>query len=173
MATKKLNDDRNKDTFATIGELILITNALDYQLAEVVITVLNLGRSLMLMPVVMTLDPSRKIEILKAHAAHVSQPDWKRGISNFVDKVERVLKYRNITCHTQPILQKGEWTLRPFAAAKVLKNIDLKKKTLKSVTIRELRDAISTAESALGAGVNLIENFQQVNAELAKRATRS
>jgi hypothetical protein len=173
MAAKSSSIKRNKDAYATVGELILITNALDYQLAEVVINVLNLGSALMLMPVIATLDPSRKVEILKGWAAHISQPEWKKGVIKFVEKVERVLKYRNIACHTQPILENGEWTLKPFAAAKLLKNIDIKSKTLKAVTIKELREAVSIAESALGTGVNLVENFQRANAELAKRAVRS
>lgn len=163
----------NKDAYAIVGELVLISNALDFQLSEAVISVLNLGNSIMLLPVVMTLDPARKIEILKAHAKHVSKPDWKKGITDFLDQVEHVLKYRNIACHTQPILEKDEWTLRPFAAAKLYKNIDIEQKTLKAVTMKELKEAISIAKSALGSGQNLIGNFQRFNAELTKQANRS
>jgi hypothetical protein len=161
LGAKNMSDsEQNKDSYATVGELILIANALDYQLAEVVISVLNLGRSIMLMPVVTTLDPARKIEILKANASHISQKDWKNGVTKYVDKVERVLRYRNIACHSQLILEAGEFTLRPFAAAKVFKNIDVKNKTLKSTTMKELKEAISSAEAALGAGENLMNNFQ-------------
>jgi hypothetical protein len=170
MAVENSKEDCNKVAYATVGELILITNALDYQLATVVIEVLNLGQAVMLMPVVMTLDPARKIEILKMHTTHISQPDWKKGLSGYIKKIERVLRYRNIACHTQPVLKDNKWTLVPFAAAKMLRNIDVKQKTLSSVSMADLRETISTAEDALGAGENLIENFQRVNAELAKRA---
>lgn len=171
MAGEEADFERNRDAYASVGELILITNALDYQLATVLIVLLNLGEATMLMPVVMTLDPARKVEILKTHAAHITQKDWKSGITKYLDKVEKVLKLRNTACHTQPILEKGVWTLRPFAAAKLYKNIDIKNKTIKSVTIKELREAITVAEAGLGAGQNLIENFQRVNEELAKRAS--
>jgi hypothetical protein len=172
MAVENPKEDCNKEAYATVGELILITNALDYQLATVVIEVLNLGQAVMLMPVVMTLDPARKIEILKMHTTHISQLDWKNGLSGYIKKIERVLKYRNIACHTQPILKGGKWTLVPFAAAKVLKNIDVKRKALNSVSMTDLREAISTAEDALGSGMNLVKNFQRVSAELAKRAVQ-
>ena len=168
----KSDAERNALAYATVGELVLITNAIDYQLAEVPISVLNLGRSVMLMPVVMTLDPARKVEILKANAAHITREQWKKGLTSYVGKVERVLKFRNIACHTQPILDGDEWTLRPFAAAKVFKNIDIRNKALKSTTMKELKDAVTSAEVTLGAGQNLIENFERVNTERAKRATQ-
>ena len=170
MAVEKSQEDCSKEAYATVGELILITNTLDFQLAAVVIEVLSLGRAAMLVPVVMTLEPSRKIEILKTHTTHISQLNWKKGLTAYIEKIERVLKYRNIACHTQPNLKGSEWTLVPFAAAKMLKNIDMKRKTLNAVSMTDLRKAISTAEEALDAGMNLIKNFQRVNAELAKRA---
>ena len=169
MTGKNSASERNRDAYATVGELILITNALDYQLASVLIVVLTLGDSPMLLPVIMTLESSRKVEILKTRASHISSKDWKNGLTEYLDKVERVLKFRNIACHTQPILENEEWTLRPFAAAKVYKNIDVKNKTLKAVTMKELRETITIAEAALGAGQNLIENFQRFNEELARR----
>jgi hypothetical protein len=172
MTTKK-DDPRPKphrDSFAIVGELVLLSNALDYLLADVLIEVLSLTRSPLLMPVIMTLDPARKIEILKARAKHIAQPDWKKGVSSFVDKAERVFKYRNIACHTQPILNRGKWTLQPFAAAKVLKDIDLQTRHIQPTSFDTLKTVIATAEAALGSGVNLIENWKRTNAERAKRA---
>jgi hypothetical protein len=87
-----------------------------------------------------------------------------------VDQVESVFKYRNIACHTPGSLESGKWRFKPLAAAKMLKKLDLKKKKLQHFSFDDLRKAISTAEAALGAGENLVDNFARVNAENAKRA---
>jgi hypothetical protein len=170
MAEPKGNPKPHRDSYAIVGELVLISNALDYLLAEVLIEVLDLGRSTMLMSVIMTLDPARKIEILKARAKLIDKPDWKKGVTSFLDKAERVYKYRNITCHTQPILVGDKWTLQPFAGAKVLRDIDVPNRRIRPTSFDDLKSAISTAEAALGSGVNLIENFKRANAEKARRA---
>jgi len=164
-------EDKNphRDSYAVVGELVLISNALDQLLAEVLIEVLSLVRSPLLMPVIITLDPARKIEILKQRTKHISQGEWKRGLKDFVENAEKVFKYRNIACHTQPILVGDQWTLKPFAAAKMFRVIDVANKRIKSVSMDELKSAISVAEKTLGSGVNLVENFQRLNAEMAKR----
>jgi hypothetical protein len=167
MTEPKHDPELHRDSYAIVGELVLISNALDYLLAEVLIEVLDLGRSPMLMSVLVTLDPARKIEILKTNAKHIENPGWKKGITSFLDKAERVYKYRNIACHTQLILTDGKWTLQPFAAAKVFREIDVPNRRVKSVSFDDLKSAISTAEAALGSGVNLIENFQRLNARRA------
>jgi hypothetical protein len=170
MTEKKDDRKLHRDSFAIVGELVLISNALDYMLAQVLIEVLDLDRSPMLMAVIVTLDPARKLEILKGRAKHIAHPDWKKGVSSFVDKAERVYKYRNIACHTQPIFDRGKWTLQPFAAAKVFKDIDLTTRSIKPTSFDTLKTAIATGEAALGSGVNLIENFRRFNAEKARRA---
>ncbi|SRR6266851_4213731 len=159
----------HRDSYAIVGELVLTSNILDYLLAEVLIEFLDLGRSPMLMPVILTLDPARKIEILKERAKRIDQPDWKKGVKSFVDEAERVFKYRNIACHAQPTMDKGTWMLRPSAAAKLLKNIDVQNKSIKGVSFDELKTAISTAEAALRSGTNLIGIFKRANAERAKK----
>lgn len=162
-------DKTRIEAMATVGELILISNALDYAMAEVLIDVIQLTRSEMLLPLVMTLDPARKIEILKARADHISQPDWKKGITGFVKKAEKVFKYRNIAAHTQPILENGVWFLRPVAAAKLLKNLNVEEKSLAATSMAELREAISVAEVALGDSENIRANFRRAAGELARR----
>jgi hypothetical protein len=122
----------------------------------------------MLKSVIMTLDPARKIEILKERAKKIAPPHWKKELTSFVNKAERVFKYRNIACHTQPIFDKGTWTLQPFAAAKVLKSID-KTHSIEGVSFDVLKTAISTAEAALASGVNLCDNIKRAKAERAKR----
>lgn len=57
-----------------------------------------------------------------------------------------------------------------MAAAKMLKKLDIKEKKLKHFSFDDLRTAISTGESPLGLGVNLVENFKRVNAEAVRRA---
>ncbi len=128
MTAKKDETEHNRETYAIVGELVLISSALDTLLNQVMIEVLELGSSLMVMPVVASLDPARKIEILKARAAHFPKGDWKEGVNSFVKKVETVFKHRNIACHTPPKLEAGKWTLKPIAAAKLMKKLNIKEK---------------------------------------------
>jgi hypothetical protein len=52
----------------------------------------------------------------------------------------------------------------------MLKKLDIEQKKLKHFSFDDLRTAIRTGESALGLGVNLVDNFKRVNAETARRA---
>src|SRR5258708_5522892 len=58
-------DARFRAAYGVVGELILLATALDHQLNHVLIQVLHLAESPMLEAVVATLDPVRKIEMLK------------------------------------------------------------------------------------------------------------
>jgi hypothetical protein len=89
----------------------------------------------------------------------------------YVDKLERVSKWRNIACHT-PLIpdEKHGAVFAPTAAAKLLKSLQLGKDPVaKRVPIADLKSTIALAESALGDGLNLIENFQKANAERKRR----
>jgi hypothetical protein len=68
-----MNDtpDHSK-TYAVVGELVMVANAIDHLLSNVLITVLSLETSPLLEPVIATLDPSRKIEMLKNRAKHIN-----------------------------------------------------------------------------------------------------
>ncbi|MGH6836982.1 MAG: hypothetical protein ACREC9_15930 [Methylocella sp.] len=159
----------NKETYAIVGELVLLASAVDSLLNELIIVTLELGASPMITPIVATLDPKRKIEILKGRSAHIRQPDWKRGLTGLLNKAESVFKYRNIACHTPPILENGRWALKPIDAAKLLKRLDIQRATVTRFSISELQTAISTAEAALASGSNVVENFERVNAEKRKK----
>jgi len=50
-----------------------------------------------------------------------------------------------------------------------MKKIDLKTKTIRHVAVADLRSAITAGEATLVEGLNLIENFKRVNAEMARR----
>lgn len=169
----KRKADRNTEAFAVVGELVMLSTALDHLVNNVLITVLALGTAPMLEPVVATLDPSRKIEILRARAGHMPDNDWKRGVTKFCDKADSVFKQRNIACHTPPLNVNGTWSFTPVAAAKLLKRINLTTKKSEPVHLNDFKAAISTGEAALGAGVELIENYQRLNAEIATRDTSS
>jgi hypothetical protein len=56
---------RNVEAFTVVGELVMISSAIDHLLNNVLIEVLDLGGASLLEPVVATLDPPRKVEILK------------------------------------------------------------------------------------------------------------
>ncbi len=81
---------RSREAFAVVGELVMISAALDFQLNRVLIAMLDLGESLMIEPVVATLDQARKVEILRSRANHMSKNDWRTSVGKFCDHVETV-----------------------------------------------------------------------------------
>jgi hypothetical protein len=163
-------DPEWREAFAKIGELVLLASALDHQLNHVAIEVLHLEKSSMLEPVVATLDPSRKVEILKARAKHIAQKDWKKGIEHYLDKVEQVLKARNIVCHSPLIKNERGFEFAPPAASKILKSFDLTQPSLyRRAGLKQVEDAISITEGALGDGENILHNFAKVTTELKTR----
>jgi DNA-binding XRE family transcriptional regulator len=70
--------ERFRAAYAVVGELVLLTTALDHQLNHILIQVLHLADSPMLEAVIATLDINRKIEMLKARAKHISSATWKK-----------------------------------------------------------------------------------------------
>jgi hypothetical protein len=164
-------DARFRAAYGVVGELVLLTNALDHQLNHVRIQVLHLVESPMLEAVVATLDTVRKIEMLRERSKFIAQSRWQKPLVSYVDKLERVSKWRNIACHTALIPdEKHGAAFVPTAAAKLLKTLQLGKEPVaKRVPYGELKSAISLGESALADGLALIENFQKVNVERRKR----
>jgi transcriptional regulator with XRE-family HTH domain len=160
-----------QDAYAIVGELVLMVSALDHQLNHVLIQVLHLTDSPLLESVVATLDMTRKIEMLKERSKHLYQPNWKRPLLAYLDKLETVSKWRNIACHTvlNPNDKHGA-AFVPTAAAKLLKALRPKDdQVLEKIPISDLRPQIKLGESALFQGLELIENFQRANAERIKR----
>jgi DNA-binding XRE family transcriptional regulator len=164
-------DARFRDAYGVVGELVLLATALDHQLNHVLIQVLHLSESPMLEAVVATLDTVRKLEMLKERTKYIAQSNWQKPVLAYVDKLERVSKWRNIACHTPLIPDKKQGAVfAPTAAAKLLKSLQLGKGPVaKRVPIADLKPTITLAESALGDGLNLIENFEKVNAERKRR----
>lgn len=170
----KAADDRDarfRAAYGVVGELVLLTTALDHQLNHVLIQVLHLAESPMLEAVVATLDTVRKIEILKERSKYIAQSNWQKPVLTYVDKLERVSRWRNIACHTPLIPDKKQGAVfAPAAAAKLLKTLQLGKEPIaKRIPIDDLKSAIKLGESALGDGLNLVENFQKLNDERKKR----
>jgi len=169
-------DDGDRDAgfraaYGVVGELVLLATALDHQLNHVLIQVLHLAESPMLESVVGTLDTVRKIEMVKERSRFIAQSRWQKSLVSYIDKLERVSKWRNIACHT-PLIpdQTHGATFVPTKAARLLKTLQLGKEPVaKRVPYIELKSAITLGESALADGVALIENFQRVNAERKKR----
>jgi transcriptional regulator with XRE-family HTH domain len=164
-------DAQFRASYSVVGELVLLATALDHQLNHVLIQVLHLLESPMLEAVVATLDTVRKIEMVKERSKYIAQSKWQKPVLTYVDKVERVSKWRNIACHT-PLIpdEKHGAVFAPTAAAKLLKSLQLDKDPVsKRIPIADLKSAIALAESALGEGLNLIENFQKLNAERKRR----
>jgi hypothetical protein len=124
----------------------------------------------MLEAVVATLDTGRKIEMIKARSKYIAQPTWRKPVASYLDKLERISKWRNIACHT-PLIpdSKHGAVFAPTAAAKLLKNLDVQESTSRRIPVGELKSAIELGSSALGDGENLIENFKKMNAARVSR----
>ncbi len=164
------NDTRFRAAYAVVGELVLIATALDHQLNHVLMQVLSLTDSPMLEAVVATLDTVRKIEMLKARSKHIAQPAWRKPLLAYLDKLERVSKWRNIACHTPLIPDSKHGALfAPTAAAKLLKHLDPAEPTANRIPIADVQSAIPVGESALGDGMNLLDNFKKMNDARVKR----
>ncbi len=108
-------------------------------------------------PVVATLDPVRKLEILKEYSKHLKNKNWSKGLKSHVELVEKVYRARNIAAH-QPIApgNDGKLCFRGAAAAKILRNLKGEK-----LPVSELQKAITVAEKALWSGENLPGEFQE------------
>ncbi|RTM12714.1 MAG: hypothetical protein EKK33_15145 [Bradyrhizobiaceae bacterium] len=165
-------DDGTRFTasYKVVGELVLLANALEYQLNHVLMQVLHLTESPMLEPVIATLDVVRKIEMLKVRSKHIAQHSWRKPLSSYLDKLEAVWKLRNLACHT-PLIpdSKHGAVFAPAAAAKLLKTLRLESSSVERTPISKVREGISIGEHALGEGQFIIENFQQLNSEREKR----
>lgn len=168
---KVARDTKFRTAYAVVGEFVLITNALDYQLNHVLIQTLPLTDSPMLEAVIATLDTAKKIELLKERSKHIAQPNWRKPVSSYLEKLERISEWRGIACHT-PLIpdHKHGAVFAPAAAASLLKSLQVgEEPTARRIPIAELSSAITLGEAALGEGQNLIENFQKFNAERVKR----
>lgn len=157
--------------YGVVGELVLMTTALDHQLNHVLIQVLHLVGSPILESVIATLDMVRKIEMLRERAKHIAQPNWKKPLLSYLDKLERISKWRNIACHTVLIPDETHGAIfAPTAAAKLLKNLQLgEHPTTKRIPIGDVKPALKLGESALFDGQVIIQNFRTINAERVKR----
>jgi hypothetical protein len=169
MTNAKSEDERHRDTFAIVGELVMTATGIDWQLNRVLVEVLDIGGTPMVESVVATIDTRLKIEILKERAKHITAKDWKNGVTKYCDKIEKVFRYRNVVCHTPAVLKDGCWTFKPVAAAKLLKKIDVANKGFAHVSAKELVSAITCGREALGAGENLLQNFNNLNQEKQRR----
>ncbi|MDR3500910.1 MAG: hypothetical protein P4L72_16980 [Parvibaculum sp.] len=157
-----------KEAYAVVGELILLATALDHQCNHVLIQVLNLGGAPLLEPVVATLDPVRKIEILKERAKHIGHVAWKTPLIKYLEKVEKINAQRNIACHRPLIPDGDDAVFGSVAAAKLLKNLYKDRPSA-----ADLKKTIALGEVALGEGINLIENFERFNKEYELRNSTS
>lgn len=140
---QKARDAKFRAAYASVGELILIATAID-QLNHVVMSVLSLTESPMLEPVVATLDTARKVEMLRARSKHIAQPTWSKPVLLYLDKVERVAKWRDIACHTALIPDQNHGAVfATAAAAKLLKSLQLTESpSSERIPVVELEQAI-------------------------------
>jgi transcriptional regulator with XRE-family HTH domain len=169
---EKAHDARFRAAYGVVGELVLITTALEQQLNHVLIQALHLADSSMLESVIATLDMARKIEMLKARSGHISERNWRKPLLTYLDKLERISKWRNIACHN-PLIpnDKDGAVFAPTAAAKVLKTLKIgEQPTAGRIPIADFIPEIKRGESALFDGQVIIQNLQRMNAERRKRS---
>jgi hypothetical protein len=155
-------------TYAIVGELVMVASAIDFQLTQIVIEACHLGRSAMIHSVVATLDPSRKVELLKERSKAIPRgKKYRDNLELYCDLAEAVAAQRNIACHSTPVLADGNWTFKPMAAAKLLKSMR-QGKDGSPATIRDFLEAIRKGERAFAVGVDLVENFSRLSAKLSE-----
>lgn len=147
-----------------IGELILITSALDRQLNDIVIEVMQLEKTPFLSPVIASLDCARKVEILKAASRKINTGKFSKELMKHAKNVEQVNANRNIAAHSVLVMNQGNAELVPVSAAKIFKSLDLDKKTLQTHQMSEFEQAIEKAYNTIGSGDNLIKNFGRAKA---------
>lgn len=152
----------SKHLCESVGEIILLTAAVDDQLNKIVILLLALKNSPMLEPLVATLDIARKIEILKIYGKRIEAQSWSKGFGGHADKIEKLNKIRNQAAHSTMIFIEGEAVLRQSAVAKMLKNMDLPNKKIKNITIKDLKAGIELGEATIESGRVLIVNLESL-----------
>jgi DNA-binding XRE family transcriptional regulator len=164
------NDTTFTSSYRIVGELILLSNALEFQLNHALMQVLHLTESPMLEPVIATLNIVRKIEMLKVRSKHIAQQNWRKPLASYLDKLEVVWKWRNLACHT-PLIpdEKHGAVFAPAAAAKLLKTLRLEDSSIERTPIAKMKDAIAIGERTLAEGEAIIQNFQRLNSEREKR----
>ena len=109
--------------------------------------------------------------MLKERSKHIAQPNWRKPVTSYLEKLERIFEWRNLACHTALIPDNEHGAVfAPASAATLLKSIKIgEEPTANRVPVADLKSAISLGESALGDGQNLVENFKKFNAERIKR----
>jgi transcriptional regulator with XRE-family HTH domain len=168
---ERVQNARFRAAYGVVGELILITTALDYQLNHILIQVLHLTESPMLESVVATLDMNRKIEMLKARSKHIRQLNCRNATMKHLEKLEQISRWRNIAAHTALIHDKEHGAVfAPAAAAKLLRSFQIEDEAIaKRIPVSDLKPIIKLAESALYDGEVIIQNFRNANAERSRR----
>jgi hypothetical protein len=76
-----------------------MAGALDYQLNHILIAAFSLVQSTLLEPVVVSLDSSRKIEMLKNYAAHIRAKGWREALKGHLLLVEKINSARDKAAH--------------------------------------------------------------------------
>lgn len=164
--------DQVEKACAIVGEVVLLSSALDQQLNKLVISVLGIISSPMLEPVVASLDSNRKISILKSYATTIKSSKWKSVLKDYCKSVESVNKARNIAAHWFLSFDGDIVYLKTIAAEKLFRNIKLDQLVVKKIDLDYIEENSRKAEEALGSGAELIVNFDRVHTERVHRNKR-
>lgn len=158
------------DTYAIVGELVLIASALDAELNRVTAAALRLGDAPLLLPVIAAFDPPRKIEMLRARVSHFTRTSWKHALLQFLGRVETVNNYRDLACRTPTLREGGRWMFKPTVWANLLEPLDLgAKKPTPRAFLRDLKSATALGEHALREAVTIRCMIEQSVEEWARR----
>jgi hypothetical protein len=162
-------EKREREAYALVGELVLIATAVDSVVNRVVIELLNLGSAGLLEPVIATLESNRKIEIIRERANHIGNAQWKAPLKRFAKKAEKISTYRNMAANWR-LITETPLKLKPYAAAKMFKNLDVSKKQLTGLTVTDIAPVILTARTLIAEdGPNILSNLRRLNEEFARR----
>ncbi len=151
-----------------VGELVLWASAIDAQLTNAVIRACSLTETPMLEPIVAELNARAKVAILRARSKHIKPVAWSKGITNWVNKAEKVNEYRNTVAHHQVAVKDGKLILYSAQARKLLKRV----KDLKSAPAKNVNDInrwVDAARNAYEEGQNALTNLDRFAVEAARR----
>lgn len=168
MSEEESVSEEDKVFYATVGELVVISTTLDAQLNTLLMEMYQLGhspgKSAWLDAIIGTLDTARKIEIIRGSVRRNSYAKVSKPTKEFLDKMDIVIKQRNIVCHTPPTYENGNWGFRPTTAAKILHPSNVYSPTIIPELFNKLKTAIAAGHAALQIGSKLVEFHKQWNA---------
>jgi hypothetical protein len=161
------------ELYMAVGEFVLLNAALDDMAARMLSAIFILpDENPFVHPLISTLDPARRIEILKQRTSGKHESGLFIALRSFTSEFEEVNRVRNEACHSSARLGSDGPCLHPRAAAKLLRHLSKTARdpepSLPTVPLARLKEAARRADLALGQGMRLAEELRAVASKMAR-----